>query len=84
GDFWQKLMKKNNYEYIDFYEYGLDDIYLKNAGFNERIIEDENIIPNYYEPFEKQNVDIWGHFQTDTALIFKADGDQDRPNMERR
>lgn len=79
----QKIMGSNEYEYIDFYQYGISDDILSAAGFVKRDKKDSNIIPNYFEPFEKKNVDI--HFATnvqgDKYYIFKGDGDQDRPNL---
>lgn len=78
----EKLMKKYNCEYIDFYEYGLPDAILQKMGMREIVESDNNIIPNYFEPFEQKNIDI--HFFTskmDNFRMFKADGDQERPNF---
>ncbi len=80
-DEFYRLVSENNYEYIDFFEYGIDDEMLLNAGFRDR--EDfDNIIPNYFEPFLQENIDIWVHYKDDNTTFFKADGDQDRPNLE--
>ncbi len=77
-----KLMDSNT-EYIDFYNYGYDVEDIINAGFTLRTDEDANIIPNYFEPFEKKNVDIWFNSDAkDSFVICKADADQDRPNMK--
>ncbi len=73
------LVKSNDYEYIDFFEYGIEDSILYEAGFRNRD-DDDNIIPNYFEPFVKKNIDIWCHYKLDGTTFFKADGDQDRPN----
>lgn len=76
----EKLLEKEDYEYIDFYQYGIEDEVMNNAGFIKKI-ENNVIIPNYFEPYELKNVDI--HFFTtndDNILLFKADCDQDRPN----
>ncbi|MCM1235180.1 MAG: hypothetical protein NC489_34200 [Ruminococcus flavefaciens] len=81
GNFFADIIK--DYEYIDFYEYGFEDIYIENCGFFERNEEDENVIPNYFEPFGQNNVDIWGFYDSPNVLITKADGDQDRPNIDR-
>lgn len=77
----KKLLYEREYEYIDFYEYGIPDNVMLQAGFieNDNI---GNIIPNYFEPFEAKNVVI--NFCTedkDGFVIFKGDGDQDRPNF---
>ncbi|MCR5701972.1 MAG: hypothetical protein K6G76_07505 [Lachnospiraceae bacterium] len=69
-------------EYIDFYCFGYDEQEIINAGFVKREIDDENIIPSYFEPFEQRNVDYW--FNSDAPenfVICKADADQDRPNI---
>lgn len=79
----QKIMNTYEYEYIDFYQYGISEDILNASGFVKRDKKDSNIIPNYFEPFEKKNVDI--HFATNITehkyYIFKGDGDQDRPNL---
>jgi hypothetical protein len=84
GKFISDLIIKEGYEYADFYCFGLDQEVLKNAGFYLMDPFKENlIIPNYFAPFVQKNVPI--HFFADTDEIhnlrlFKADGDQDRPN----
>ncbi len=80
-----KIMKQwieeQDYEYIDFYEFGFNEQAILDAGFRKRADTDRNIIPNYFEPFLQENVDIWAHYKEKGTLFFKADGDQDRPNM---
>lgn len=83
GQFWRQLMQENNYEYIDFLEYGINDEILINAGFVLRQEDDVNIIPNYFEPFLQENVDIWVHYKLEGTTFFKGDCDQDRPNIYR-
>lgn len=75
-----KLIQENVYEYIDFYTHGFDEESILKAGFKLRTDDDPNVIPNYFEPFLRNNVDIWAHYKLDGTLFFKADGDQDRPN----
>lgn len=76
----QSFLEKNDCEYVDCYNYGIEkDVFFK-IGFNE--VEGDCIIPNYFEPFEKKNVDIhYAAFGKHDAVIFKGDGDQDRPNL---
>lgn len=80
GDAFHELILNNFYEYVDFYEYGISDSYLLKAGF---ILKDESntIIPNYFEPYIKKNIELWFHTPYQNTKIFKGDGDQDRPNM---
>ena len=52
------------------------------AGFVLRDKDDTNIIPNYLNTLLQQNIDYY-FFTTDTDsfVMFKADGDQDRKNL---
>lgn len=77
--FWNVFFSNKNIEYVDMYEYGFEEDYLRQAGFIERI-DSDCVIPNYYHPFEKRNVDIWCDSSNANTLFFKGDGDQDRPN----
>lgn len=82
GNAVQLLLEENQYEYIDFYNIGISREILEKAGFLLREKKDENIIPNYFEPFVQENVTI--HFMTnqiENFMMCKADGDQDRPNL---
>ena len=81
SDTFEKWVQENDYEYIDFFTYGFKEQAIYDAGFRKRTEEDTNIIPNYFEPFLQENIDIWAHYKLDGTLFFKADGDQDRPNM---
>lgn len=80
GGFLKTLCRKNNYEYVDFYEYGVSEDQIKKAGFVERKEGDSNIIPNYFSPFVQENIEIYFHAPDAEYVCFKADGDQDRPN----
>jgi hypothetical protein len=82
--FLSDIIKKEQYEYADFYCFGLDENNLLDSGF--QLIDPHNeelIIPNYFNPFLQKNIPI--HFFADTKEVnmlrlFKADGDQDRPS----
>lgn len=78
-----KLFVEREYEYIDFYTHGFDEEMILKSGFRLRDEEDLNIIPNYFEPFLQENIDLWVHYEFKNTLFFKADGDQDRPNEMR-
>jgi hypothetical protein len=78
----QEVLDSNDYEYVDFYAGGLELDVLEKAGFKLKEVSDLNCIPNYFEPFVQENVAI--HYFTTSEqdfLIFKGDGDQDRPNV---
>ncbi|SFD31775.1 hypothetical protein [Ruminococcus albus] len=77
-----ELLVKYNAEYILFPNYGLKASYLKEAGFFNR--KDTNdIVPLYYEPFIKENVDIICASKSRDInwCTFKGDSDQDRPSI---
>lgn len=81
----ENLLNEMNAEYLSFYEYGLSDEVLYEAGLRKYSGE-ELILPCYYEPFEQVNVDIDFHYfnseNVSKALyFFKGDADQDRPNI---
>ena len=77
---WDKLMKQNSCEYVDIYAYGFTTELMEKAGFCERMEEDENIIPNYFEPFEQRNIELWMmRPEVDGLILMRGDGDQDRP-----
>lgn len=76
-----KLIKEQQYEYVDLYCYGILDSIMEKAGFRLREGQDQNIIPNYFEPFLQENVQInFIHFAKKFHL-YRGDGDQDRPNQ---
>lgn len=74
-----RLVVNNDYEYVDIMTSGLDQSKMRDNGFNVLDSDGKNIIPNYFEPFERRNVSVYYQKSTD-VVIFKADGDQDRPN----
>lgn len=80
GDSIDEIMVKEELEYVDLYSYGIPEEYLKAAGFMLRDRKDVNIIPNYFEPFVQENVDINVKVQDDDIYMFRGDGDMDRPN----
>lgn len=76
----QQLMEVNQYEYVDFLLSGMPEQVMKDAGFIMKTKEDTNIIPNYFEPYVCENVDAWYEKTIPDMILFKGDGDQDRPN----
>lgn len=74
------LIDERQYEYVDLYCYGIPGEILKAAGFCERMA-DEIVIPNYFSPFERKNVEIYFSSSRSEGLnVFRGDGDQDRPS----
>ncbi len=76
-----RILLEGEYEYVDFYCYGIDEEIMKKAGFLLKTDNDSNIIPNYFDPFEQKNVEIY--FCTwfkENIHVYRGFGDQDRPN----
>ena len=80
GIWLKKKIDIENYEYADFLCYGFDHTFFINGGFSLLKEDDDNIIPDYFSPFEQRNVDILCDYPNVNIRICKADGDQDRPN----
>lgn len=74
-----RLMVEYDAEYVDIYEAGLPSEEMKKAGWRQ-VKESGNTIPNYFSPFVRENIDIYYMSQDADITLFKADGDQDRPN----
>lgn len=81
GKEFDRLLQIGEYEYIDFYCYGIEDKILENAGFTKRSETDSNIIPNYFDPFVQENVEIYFYTWFLQGIhVYRGFGDQDRPN----
>ena len=74
-----ELMNTFNCEYVDVYEAGINAEIFIEGGW-EKVNDEGNIIPDYFAPFEQKNVNIYFSMSDNTAVLFKGDGDQDRPN----
>jgi hypothetical protein len=77
----------NNYEYIDFLNYGVPEDIFSKAGFIKLETMGDTIIPMYFEPFLQENKKIHFAYKTnikENIMLFKADADQDRPNVDER
>ena len=79
GSIADDLMKRHNAEYIYFYETGLNDELLTQAGFIN-VDTTSNIIPHYFTPYVAKNIEIH-YFTTDEKVVlFYGDGDLDKPS----
>ena len=79
------LFKKYKSEFIDIYSHGIDTKYMKIAGFVDRKKIKNLVVPDYYNPFKRKNIDImYGYIgkkvYKNKIRIVKGDGDQDRPS----
>lgn len=77
-----KILEKNKYEYIDILCSGLKEKYLRSSGFIRKE-NDKIIIPNYFDPFIKKNVEIWYEKSDKNLILFKGDADADRPRLKK-
>lgn len=78
----KKLLKERGAEYADLIAFGLAQDVLESGGF--RKVNGDVVVPNYFEPFELKTIDIlcaYDNSEATSIRIFKADGDQDRPNV---
>lgn len=76
-----RIIRENDYEYIDFYCYGIKEDILEKAGFIERVEKDKNIIPNYFDPFLRENIEIYFYtWYLSDIHVYRGFGDQDRPS----
>lgn len=77
-----RLMAECGAEYADCYCAGIPEDAMAAAGFCARCEGDANILPNYLTPPLYENTDYY-YFAWDPEdfTMFKADGDQDRPNL---
>ena len=83
GNQFQQILLKEDAEYIDILNHGIESKVFIDLGFEPLDLTQSNtIIPGYFEPFEMSNVSIhYAYNMTETYCIFKADSDQDRPNI---
>jgi len=72
-------MALSKYEYIDCYVAGISAELFLDSGWNDVEIS-SNVIPNYFDPYERRNIDIYFSSKPAGIVLFRGDGDQDRPN----
>lgn len=77
--FMDGLMEQYGCEYADCYEAGVQAEVMERGGW-KLVAETNNVIPEYFSPFEQRNVEIYFMSQIPQAVLFKGDGDMDRPN----
>lgn len=74
------LMERNEYEYIDFLEYGFASEPLIEMGFLK--CSDRLFVPHLFEPFVAERSEVKIAFKSDKPFICtKGDSDLDRPNL---
>jgi hypothetical protein len=79
----QKLIVQIKAEYVDFYEQGIKNSIMLKSGLTKNRFNSKIIIPNYFEPFLKRNINLGWAIKTNNTKVspmFKGDCDQDRPS----
>ena len=78
----QELLQKENAEYLDCLNYGISESIFKYIGFEKLDFKGDIMIPNYFEPFLKKNIEVAFAVKSsyENYIIFKGDSDQDRPS----
>lgn len=77
----QELLQSEVAEYVDFLCHVSNPEEVLEMGFEE--VSEEVIMPHYFEPFIQKTISLDYAYINNTGLpyaLFKADGDQDRPN----
>lgn len=77
-------MQLKDVEYADFCLHGIAHNILLESGFEPVSVESNLIVPTYFEPFVRESHSVFGAVKTsadERFCAFRADGDQDRPNM---
>lgn len=76
------LLKETGAEYLDCYNAGISPEIWAAAGLTQRLERDGVVIPNYLTPPLYENTEYY-YFTNlpKNFVMFKADGDQDRPNL---
>ena len=77
------ILNRAGGEYMDCYNAGIPAEVWQAAGFTERMEGDGSVIPNYLTPPLLENTEYY-YFtnKPENIVLFKADGDQDRPNLK--
>ena len=69
-------------EYADVHNWGIDPALFEAAGFSRVDPSGADIVPNLFEPFERHHSPVrFALKTTHPAVLFKGDGDQDRPSQ---
>ena len=76
----QSLLSQHSCEYIDCLNSGIKEKYFNKLGFSLK--NNRTVIPEYFEPFVRKNIDIYIAYKPKLKdfVVYKGDGDQDRPN----
>ena len=77
-----RMLAESGAEYLDCYCAGIPAETMAAAGLSQRQEGDGTVIPNYLDPPVQENTEYY-YFtnRPEGFVLFRADGDQDRPNL---
>ena len=79
----ENLLSLEGAEYIDVLNYGISKEKFNKLGFSKLDLFSDNIIvPNFFHPFIQENREVEFSYMSkyEDFVIFRGDGDQDRPS----
>ncbi|WP_024993593.1 hypothetical protein [Phocaeicola paurosaccharolyticus] len=77
----QRIIQLGNAEYVDCLNYGISPEFFKINGFEQVPFDNSTVIPEHLDPLEHKYIPLEFECMDDVnVVIFKGDGDQDRPN----
>lgn len=79
GEALHSVMRQEGYEYIEMMVSDLPKELMAQSGFSLLDPDGNIVIPHYFEPYVRENIKLY-YQKSQDIVIFKADGDQDRPN----
>jgi hypothetical protein len=77
-----EMLNKNSYEFVDVYSYGVDNSLYEKAGMVRCDSDSVNIIPQYFQPYLRKNIDIaFSPPNLPKIRVFRGDSGIDRPRF---
>ena len=74
------LINKYNCEYVDIFCNLPEKFFIDSPFINKS--KSNSIIPHYFEPFVRENIEIFYESSKEYLYFFKGDADGDRPNKK--
>lgn len=75
-----ELINKYNCEYVDIFCNLPEKFFIDSPFINKS--KSNSIIPHYFEPFVRENIEIFYESSKEYLYFFKGDADGDRPNKK--
>ncbi|MGR3636673.1 MAG: hypothetical protein ACU0BK_12235 [Shimia sp.] len=75
----ERLFETERHEYIDLYSLNFTSKTLEEAGYRDCEVVEDQIVPNYFEPFMQESEVKYYITDMNSPHLYKGDGDADRP-----